>query len=464
MEGTTSESLHLPSSSHLVLTLNRLLHHDMDTTTGANMEDPTRAGRTRSDAYRTLYIYSPKLKRDICTHSIKRDCWPQIGIFLRMSPLCYCCSLDIHLTCPYALAVVIDRASVAENNEQDYHFQVWLAGASPRQMDARTSLRFDQCQHLLWSLRKDPTTANVEIIIKDPVVRTTSKLGEVLHDMSSPVMFDDDTDASDGPQSKSRRNSNNAYDNHGNRAHLSPPSSRNSLVFHAHKCVLESVSFFSRMLNGNFMEAQADEKGRYRIELSSDMFDIEIMDHLLDYLYTREPIVDKCEEIHHPGCHQGEPSALHHGPVTYEPQVRHIISANVSLNLETIITETTIPNPLGRCRHRNHHQVLLPTAGLTLRHWGALYRAATHLEDKELQAQTLQEIQAHLDPETTLEQVLEWGHQHEEVRTVMMGYLIRNRREVFGNEQRNKLRPYLWAEYEEQAQTLVEITSRIARQ
>lgn len=362
------------------------------------------------------------------------------------------------------MVVVFDRADVTENSEQEYHFQIWLAGASPRQMDARTSLRLHQCQQLLWSLRKDTATANVEIVIKNVeagTMTTTSKSYEVGHVPSNASMLDDSISGS--PHPRSRRNS-NANNNSSCRTQSSPPHGRNIIVFRAHKCVLESASFFSRMLNGNFMEAQADENGQYRIELSNDMFDAEIMDHLLDYLYTREPISDGCEEMRHVTSRHPEPSAVPMSSSSYEPQVRHIISANVGLNLETILTETTIRNPMGRYRHRSHHQFLLPTTGLTLWHWGALYRAATHLEDKELQAQTLQQIQTHLDPETTLEQVLKWGHQHEEVKTIMMEYLIKKRGEVFGNEQRNKLRPYLWAEYEEQVETLVELTSQIARQ
>lgn len=347
---------------------------------------------------------------------------------------------------------MFDSADVTENDEHEFHFQIWLAGASPRQMDARTTLRLSQCQQLLWALRKDTSTANVEIAIKDVTARTTatSKGCEEAHIASNASPFNDSTG---NLHTKSQRSGINAG-----------RGSRSNIVFRAHKCVLETASFFSRMLNGDFMEAQADEHGLYRIELSNDMFDAEIMDHLLDYLYTREPISDGCEDMHLASCRREAYPSNVHGSSSYEPEVRHIISANVSLNLETIITEKTIRNPSGRYRHRNHHQFLLQTPGLTLWHWGALYRAATHLEDKELQAQTLQQIQSHLDPETTLEQVLKWGHQHEEVKTVMLEYLIKKRREVFGSEQRNQLRPYLWAEYEEQVETLVELTSQIARQ
>ncbi|KAI1307896.1 hypothetical protein EDD11_004368 [Mortierella claussenii] len=176
--------------------------------------------------------------------------------------------------------------------------------------------------------------------------------------------------------------------------------SHSGAVFRAHKCVLETTSFFHRMLNGEFKEAQADENGKYRIEISSDIFDAEIMDYLLDYIYTKEPIADGLEASSSP----------------------------------------------------------------TLKHWGAFYRAAVVLEDKELQAQMLQQIQLHLDPDSTLDQVLTWGHEHEDVKMVMLQYLVQKRREIFGDEQYNKLRPYFWAEYEEQVETLVEITSQIARQ
>jgi hypothetical protein len=235
-------------------------------------------------------------------------------------------------------------------------------------------------------------------------------------------------------------------------------------VFRAHKCILESTHFFSRMLNGDFLEAQADENGKYRIELSNDMFDIEIMDHLLDYLYAREPITDETSSSFPGDAHHQPSSGMFPGAgLSNEFQVRLFISANVGLNLETIVSETRRASG-GLYRHRSHHQCLLSTDSLTLWHWGALYRAATHLEDKELQTHALQQIQRHLNPETTLEEVLRWGHQHEEVKSIMLAYLIKKRREVFGDEQRSKLRPYLWAEYEEQVETLVEITSQMARQ
>ncbi|KAG0368858.1 hypothetical protein BGZ54_000998 [Gamsiella multidivaricata] len=344
-------------------------------------------------------------------------------------------------------------------------------------MDARTSAMLDQCQQLLWVLRKDSATANVEIIVRD--MNPTSEQNEEQHRSEGVSCKARKTEVShhtgDDKDSSARSRS---YSRGGSRSVHRPGGSGNNetgstvcedilqvrgVVFRAHKCILESAPFFTRMLSGVFREAQEDEDGKYRIELSNDMFNVEIMEHLLDYLYTREPISNEIAPSYAHGPHHLSPTGiLSSSSASNEPQVRHIISANVGLNLETIVTETR--NPPGLYRHRSHHQYLLPTASLTLWHWGALYRAAMHLEDKELQAHSLHQIQAHLDPESTLEQVLTWGHQHAEVKSVMLEYLIKKRREVFGDEQRSKLRPYLWAEYEEQVETLVEITSQLARQ
>ncbi|KAF9355274.1 hypothetical protein BGX26_006788 [Mortierella sp. AD094] len=407
------------------------------------MEDPTGASRILCDAYRTLYIYSPKRKRDICVHPIKRESWPQ--------------------------SIVFDGGDVTENGDQEYHFQIWLAGSSPRQMDARTNVRLSQCRELLWAMRRDMGTTNVMIFIKD--IRTAN------HDESSrnEGISDRCCHADHVKDIKSLRTRGGCGLNHGSdiggdgsnirgknggSSRVSSVPCAQEAVFRAHKCILEATAFFSRMLNGNFREAQANEDGVFKIELSSDMFDAEIMDILLDYLYTREPIVDKLEpNAHEDHCSSNPPQ---------ESQLRHVVSANVGLNLETVITEARkkllSADSLRLRRHHSHHQRPLSTSELTLRHWGALYRAATHLEDKELQALSLQQIQVNLDPETTLEQVLSWGHQHEEVKSVMLEFLIKKRREIFGDEHHNRLRPYLWAEYDQQVETLVEITSQIARQ
>ncbi|KAG0304761.1 hypothetical protein BGZ98_005046 [Dissophora globulifera] len=436
---TIPPSSSLRSPTLLVLTMDQVHRRDIGSGTDISLGDIARTGKTQCDAYRTLYIYSPKLKRDICVHSIRRELWPQ--------------------------NVVFDGADVMENQGQEYHFQIWLAGSSPRQPDARTNVKLNQCQQLLWAMRKDTTTTNVEIVIKS--FTPARAYGWDEYGRSSANCKES------GTHSKLLHNNltQHTFNHSDERRGSSPPK---KFMFRAHKCVLESSAYFDRMLNGEFREAQADDKGLYTIRLSDDMFDVEIMDHLLDYLYTREPIM-----VDAPACVSGASLSSsgsrfdqqqHLDPISvfsdrrssFKPEVRHVVSANVGLNFETVITETRYP--AGLCRHRSHHQCVLPATGLTLWHWGALYRAALHLEDKELQTMALQQIQAHLDPETTLEQVLKWGHQHEEVKAVMLEYLIKKRREVFGDEQRNRLRPYLWAEYEEQVEALVEITSQIARQ
>ncbi|KAF9206631.1 hypothetical protein BGZ49_002087 [Haplosporangium sp. Z 27] len=412
------------SSTLLSLTMDRILHQSLNTGTGVYMEDPAGASRIRSDAYRTLYIYSPKLKRDIYIHHIKHDSWPQ--------------------------CVVFDGSDVAEC-EQEYHFQIWLAGSSPRQMDAKTNVRLGQCQELLRAMRKDTSTTNVMISIKD--ARNDSSWSKELNH----AKYYKSRDVRLNSCSSNVGNNGGIECKKGEHDQISGVSLEQTPVFQAHKCVLETTAFFSRMLNGSFKESQVDEDGKFRIELSSDMFDAKIMDILLDYLYTREPIVDKIESNTNDERHSPDPTQV--------PPLRHVISANVGLNLETIITETRRKSfsADSRLRH-SHHQYSLSISELTLCHWGALYRAATHLEDKDLQALSLQQIQQHLDPETTLEQALDWGHQHEDVKSVMLEYLIKKRREIFGNEQQSKLRAYLSAEYDEQIETLVEITSQIARQ
>ncbi|KAF9398271.1 hypothetical protein BGX21_007997 [Mortierella sp. AD011] len=336
-------------------------------------------------------------------------------------------------------------------------------------MDAKTNVRLSQCQELLWAMRRDMSTTNVAIFIKD--IRAANHDEYSRHEVISERRCHADhvkdikplrVRGGSGPNRASgiNGNRNNVKGKNGGSGRVCSAPGAQGTVFRAHKCILEATAFFSRMLNGNFRESQADENGVFKIELSSDMFDVEIMDILLDYLYTREPVVDKIESNVHEDHHPPNPPQ--------ESRLRHVTSANVGLNLETVITETRkkslSADSLRLRQRRSHHQRPLSTSELTLSHWGALYRAATHLEDKELQTLSLQQIQANLDPETTLEQVLSWGHQHEEVKSVMLEYLIKKRREIFGDDHHNKLRPYLWAEYDQQVETLVEITSQIARQ
>ncbi|KAF9581626.1 hypothetical protein BGW38_001298 [Lunasporangiospora selenospora] len=247
--------------------------------------------------------------------------------------------------------------------------------------------------------------------------------------------------------------------------------------FLAHKCILESSPFFERMLSGHFREGQLDRHTlRHQVELSSDMFAEEIMDVLLDYMYTREPIqdsdstpervaLDRNLEVEDRSIDRPETNSAEQEQEQEQggEDVHYYVSANVGLNLQSTMTEA-------RCRARDSLSAL-PRAeevrdgrnALTLQQWGALYRASIHLEDTGLQMQALTKVQEKLDPETTLDQVVSWGHQHGPIKTVMMDYLVEKRRDVFGDEQRNKLRPYLWANDALQVEALVELTSQIAR-
>ncbi|KAF9556896.1 hypothetical protein EC968_007922 [Mortierella alpina] len=420
------------SSTLLVLTLERVESRDVNIGIDQATESLTSSSRTRCESYRTLYIYSPKLKRDICVHSIKKQPWPQ--------------------------NVVFDGSDVSENDDRVYHFQIWLSGSNPRREDTRTAARFNHMQQLLWAMRKDSATTDVEIVIKDNSHRDPGQLGttEGLEDRGK-------TETAKGNRGKDSPHDEThwRHDHH----RLRPRQTS----FLAHKCVLEITPFFSRMLNGGFREGFVNSRGMRRIELSNDMFDASIMDHLLDYLYTHELSMENGtspQESTHPRTHQSVVCGIE--TPALPAQVRHIISANVGLNLQTVISE---PRHLGSHHygHYVHEQQSRQTPNaeapsLTLKQWGALYRAGVHLEDRTLQALSMETIKARLDPETTLDQVLSWGHQHEEIKTMMVQYLVKKRRHVFGEEQTNRLRPYLWAEYEDQVDTLVEITSLIARQ
>ncbi|GJJ78249.1 hypothetical protein EMPS_10608 [Entomortierella parvispora] len=235
------------------------------------------------------------------------------------------------------------------------------------------------------------------------------------------------------------------------------------------------------MLNTGFYEGQADASGMYNIELSSDMFDENIMDPLLDYLYTRGPLNEKAPEVRHKNSDSDvtnvpKPELISEHTEPGQDLDHPIVSANVQLDLHSVASSRTSGSP----RHPldpPHISVMSSSSlnrqaelawgyfsNLTLANWCSLYRASIPLEDRDLQSMSLNRIQNQLDDDTTLEQVLRWGHQHEEVKTVMVDYLVKKRREVFGDEQRNNLRPYLWAEDDRKVDTLVHITSRIARQ
>ncbi|KAK3808245.1 MAG: hypothetical protein J3R72DRAFT_464499 [Linnemannia gamsii] len=272
---------------------------------------------------------------------------------------------------------------------------------------------------------------------------------------------------------------------------------------------------------GRFKEGQPGPDGIYRINLSSDMFEPKIMDTLLDYVYTREPIHDDdttgndsvgigntTEEYCHHDSNRNV-YADNYKSISDPPVMdrHHHASANVALNLQTAISE---PSPL-----RSHHPQsysycqsntykgsnslwsFTPAPGTTpsttiqqqpppptpphiipyaSRHtrsirtrlkpedWFLLYRAAIHMEDPTLQAQALDKIQAQLNVQSALERALTWGPGYPEIKRVVLKYVFDERRAIFGDEEQNQLRPYLWPEIEDQVDVLVEITSKIARQ
>ncbi|KAG0200548.1 hypothetical protein BGX33_010922 [Mortierella sp. NVP41] len=464
-------------------------------TAGANnmsFEDPMNPSRARCDSYRTIYIYSPKLRRDIHVQTINRDLWPQI--------------------------VVFSSADVVEDNHE-YHFQIWLSGSSPRQMDVRTATRMTQQQDLLFAMRHDTATCNVQITIKDHLpfpsasaspqecYETELGLGKQRghghgHSGTHPIGGDYNQE-----QFNTSTATNDKYDNikntttHASKLH----DSSNYMVetiratFWAHKTILESVPFFSRMLSGRFKEGQQGADGMHRISLSSDMFDPKIMGPLLDYIYTREPIQDDGAIDDNDGNGINPYSWEDYGSLNEAPTMgrRHVESANVALNLQTIVAEPSprhrppnptpysqpptvmttaalpasswLPTPASSSSSYNvplAEQQRTPCARKKLKpeDWFLLYRAAIHLEDAALQVQALEKIQAQLSVQSALEKALTWGPGYPEIKRVVLSYVFNERRAIFGDEERNQLRPYLWPEIEDQVDVLVEITSKIARQ
>ncbi|KAG0304437.1 hypothetical protein BGZ97_001493 [Linnemannia gamsii] len=290
---------------------------------------------------------------------------------------------------------------------------------------------------------------------------------------------------------------------------------------------------------GRFKEGQPSPDGIFRINLSSDMFEPKVMDTLLDYIYTREPIqndesmgdddVDNTStgngglytindnnigNYNNSTCYT-EDCESWAGPPTMNR--RHYVSANVALNLQSVVSEPSLP----RSHHPQSHSYsqapprtpAIATTGrssswpfssattttgfshevesaltssppptphhihpytsrythslrtcLNPEDWFLLYRAAVHMEDPPLQAQALDKIQAQLNVQSALERALTWGPGYPEIKKVVLKYVFDERRAIFGDEERNQLRPYLWPEIEDQVDVLIEITSKIARQ
>jgi len=394
--------------------------------------------------------------------------------------------------------VVLSERDITESKNHDYNFQIWLSGSCARNIDIGSQRRLNQCQQLLSLLRQDRDTANVTIRIKNTITRD-----------KAPSNCAQNTINSERTKGSKRRTTGNerqqdvdscsrklrhgqtaltatfassvdredVYDGEGE----GPLSLCSRSHYLAHKCILETNPFFHRMLNTGFNEGQVDASGMYNIELSSDMFDADIMDLLLDYLYTRGPGNENSSEVHH-RAYEGDTTlapeselASDH-PQSDQTRHHHVVSANVQLNLQSVTSNRNIGDPrylldlsdpstaFFPSLNRHSEPALDYFSNLTLANWCSLYRASIPLEDRYLQSLSLKNIQDLLDDDSTLEQVLQWGHQHEDVKAVMVDYLVKKRKEVFGDEQRNNLRPYLWAEDDYKVDTLVHITSRIARQ
>ncbi|KAF9121164.1 hypothetical protein BGW39_010789 [Mortierella sp. 14UC] len=523
---TISTSHHKSATPLLVLTLQRASIRLSTAGHGAmtagdeglgSFEAPVNPGRARCDTYRTIYIYSPRLRRDIHVQPINREFWPQTVVF---------------------------KCEDVTDEDYKYHFQIWLSGSSPRQTDAETDARTNQQKNLLFAMRQDTATCNVQINIKDPpppltvqqaCLESASGLkkravsadegGAVghfsggnynTHGHHNSSNHDHNTSLSKAPSDKhdmTRSNDSKLQDNQGS----NHTTEIIRATFWAHKTILESVPFFSRMLSsGRFKEGQQGSDRIYRISLSSDMFEPGIMDILLDYVYTREPIKDdetmgdEAESIDN-----NTREHYHHGSKNiysedYESMSdspgmdRHPHpSANVALNLQAAASE---PSPPRTHQPQFHHysqqsnytrsssswsftpkssssavsQPPPPTSPhivpYTDRHirsirrrlkaedWFLLYRAAIHMEDPPLQAQALDKIQAQLNVQSALERALTWGPGYPEIKRVVLKYVFDERRAIFGDEDRNQLKPYLWPEIEDQVDVLVEITSKIARQ
>ncbi|KAF9545365.1 hypothetical protein EC957_011012 [Mortierella hygrophila] len=505
-------------------------------------EDPMNPGRARCDSYRTIYIYSPRLRRDIHVQPINRDVWPQTVVF---------------------------KCEDVTDEEHKYHFQIWLSGASPRQTDAETDARITQQKNLLFAMRQDTSTCNVQICIRDPPPPIT--VPQACLETASSELFGKQAASlgslgghsmDGGCHSRDYSNNGNYYnapliaassapsgatyakhdikhihkphDNNTNNTNNEYSAGPTRATFWAHKTILESVPFFSRMLSsGWFKEGQPGPDGIFRINLSNDMFEPKIMDTLLDYIYTREPIQDdesmgdddNIDKINNggDGYYNNNNTNYNSGNVRYaedygsmadSPTIerRHYVSANVALNLQTVVSEpsparphhpqlnsysqppttagrssswpftpttttghghrldtpsalTSLPPPTPHPIHpyKSRHTNSLRTR-LKPEDWFLLYRAAIHMEDLPLQAQALYKIQAQLNVQSALERALTWGPGYPEIKRVVLKYVFDERRAIFGDEERNQLRPYLWPEIEDQVDVLVEITSKIARQ
>lgn len=387
--------------------------------------------------------------------------------------------------------MILDGVDILEDGY--YHLQVWLTGSSRRKSHSLTHAspttcsvsmascehlrRLEYCEKILLALRKDTNSADISILISEGKHATDPSLdadedGEHVHgrdggteketaEVGSKVTSTAGNTGSALPQDDTVKSS--ARQGSEVQQQEASPEERNSVEkrprfatrrrkarrlersLKAHKVVLDANPYFYRMLNCGFKESQptmehaddtaaatSNSHSAYNIVLSSKLFPIAIMDCLLDYLYCLKPF---------PECEYPEPTS----PTLIESTVEHV----------------TLQSPI-RLSESSHDPQSQPFF-LGLNEWGALYRVGQVLEIRELELVALQKIRGCLDIDTVMDEFMDWGYQHEAVKAIMMDFLVQKRRAVFGSEADNRLRPYLYADYDDQVDALVQLTSRIAR-
>ncbi|KAG0079209.1 hypothetical protein BGZ92_001150, partial [Podila epicladia] len=384
-----------------------------------------------------------------------------------------------------------DGADILEDGY--YHLQVWLTGSSRRKSHSLTRTspptcsvsvascehlrRLEHCEKILMALRQDTNSADISILISedkhtmDPSLDADEDGGHAhgrdggmdkeTAEVGSKVIFAASNTGSALSQGyivkSSARHDSDVQQQEASPEERSIIEKRPRFVtrrrkarrlersLKAHKVVLDANPYFYRMLNCGFKESQptrehaddtaaatSNSHSTFEIVLSSELFPIAIMDCLLDYLYCLKPF---------PECDCPEPTS----PTLSESTVEHV----------------TLQTPI-RLSESSYDPQSQPFF-LGLHEWGALYKIGQVLEIQELELMALQKIRSCLDVDTVMDEFMDWGYQHEAVKAIMMDFLVQKSRAVFGSEAHNQLRPYLYADYNDQVDTLVQLTSRIAR-
>ncbi|KAF9427577.1 hypothetical protein BGZ94_004636 [Podila epigama] len=293
----------------------------------------------------------------------------------------------------------------------------------------------------------------------------------------------------------------------GTRQNTAGVSSTVPNLFRAHKSVLEINPYFNRMLNSGFKESlrtmttphqsggeppevnRQQQQATFDIALSDSLFPAKTMGYLLDYLYCQKPFPEddyaskrSCRNetstlglssssssrnraadgtlIEHVVLRGSQGSSLVH----QVPEAGQTVSAPSSASSITPSSLLLLYEPTAAAVPLNHSPPQpLDHLVIGLNEWGSLYRASQILELPELEAMALQRVRNCLDEDTAMDEFMDWGYRHEAVKAIMMDFLVQRCRAVFGSDADNQLRPYLYADYEDQVESLVQLTSRIAR-